>query len=92
MSNVDALLAAVVAKPDDEVARLAYADALDDAGTERGQWLAAMIRSQWKVFGPARMTTTWPHLTAMRNRGFGMEIDGITYELGNYDDLYERAG
>jgi uncharacterized protein (TIGR02996 family) len=46
MSDGDALLAAILAEPDEDTPRLAYADWLDEVGDEVGQARAELIRVQ----------------------------------------------
>ena len=54
MSDRDALLAAVLAAPADDVPRLVYADFLDESGDPGDAGWAALIRVQCRVAGLVR--------------------------------------
>lgn len=49
MSDGDALFAAILARPDEDVPRLAYADWLDEFGDERDRARAELIRVQIEI-------------------------------------------
>lgn len=51
MSDGDALLAAILARPDEDVPRLAYADWLDEFGDETDRDRAELIRVQVEIAG-----------------------------------------
>lgn len=53
MSTSAALLAAVAAHPDDDTARLVFADFLDEQGTESDSARAAFVRAQVELARPA---------------------------------------
>jgi uncharacterized protein (TIGR02996 family) len=94
--DAEALLEAIRANPTDDKVRLVYADALQELGDPRGEYIALALggkqhaaaakallakhRTKWQDFGIGGMRYEW-------DRGF---IDRITARLGKLDDKARR--
>ncbi len=65
MSERNAFIRSICEEPEDDVRRLAFADWLDENGSDREAWRAAMIRGQWDAAGPSRWITTFPDVATL---------------------------
>lgn len=74
MSDHDALLKAILDEPEDDLVRLAYADWLEEHGSESEQFRAEMIRGTWDASGPSRFATTFPELSRFE-RGINTYVE-----------------
>src|SRR5438309_1192533 len=75
MSDREALLAAILARPDDDTPRLAFADWLDDQpGPAAGDW-AAVIRAQVGAARLERFSPRWLELARVQADVFRRHLD-----------------
>jgi uncharacterized protein (TIGR02996 family) len=96
MSTAAALLAAIAAHPDDDTARLVYADFLDEQGSESDSARAALVRAQVELARPAQRgeATKRRELLALAKRllkKHGTEWAAPVFDaLGTPNDKYRR--